>query len=66
VTRTTITRLIVERLLDSNSRKRTRLALMSKLDPKRSLWLSFSFSKKLMHVKGNLSLKRLQAVKEEG
>jgi hypothetical protein len=40
VTRTTTTRLISEQLLNVNSRKRTRLALKPKLDPKRSLWPS--------------------------
>jgi hypothetical protein len=35
----------------------------AKADPKISLWPSCSFSKKLMHLKGNLSLKRLQAVR---
>jgi hypothetical protein len=61
VTRTTTTQLIAERLSNLNSRKR--LALKPKLDPERSLLPSFSFSKKLMHSKGNLSLKRMQAVR---
>jgi hypothetical protein len=43
--------------------KTTRLALKPKLDPERSLWSSLFFSKKLMHLKGNWSLKRLQAVR---
>jgi hypothetical protein len=51
VTRTTTTRLIAEQLPNLNSRKRTKLALKPKLDPKRSLWPSFL--KKLMHSKGN-------------
>jgi hypothetical protein len=45
--------------------KRTSRALKPKLDPERSLWPSFSFSKKLMHSNGNWSLKRLQAVRRE-
>jgi hypothetical protein len=56
-------RLIAEHLPNLNSRKRTRFALKPKLDPERSLWPSFSFSKKLMHLKANWSLKRLQAVR---
>jgi hypothetical protein len=41
VTRTTTTtRLIVDQLPNSNSRKRTRLALKPKLDLERSLWPS--------------------------
>jgi hypothetical protein len=63
VTRTTTTRLIAEQLPNLNSRKRIWLALKPKLDPERSLWPSFSFSKKLMQSKGNCSLKRLQAVR---
>jgi hypothetical protein len=43
VTRTTTTRLIAEEFPNLNSRKRTRLALKPKLDPKRNLWPSFSF-----------------------
>jgi HD superfamily phosphohydrolase len=50
-TRTTTTWLIAERLPNLNCRKR--LALKPKLDSERSLWPSFSFSKKLMHSKGN-------------
>jgi hypothetical protein len=61
VTRTTTTRLIAEQLPNLNSRKR--LTLEPKLDPERSLWPSFS--KKLMHLKDNWNLKRLQAVKRE-
>jgi hypothetical protein len=37
----------------ANSNSRKRLALKPYLDPKRSLWPSFSFSKKLMHLKGS-------------
>jgi hypothetical protein len=48
-TTTTTTQLIAEQLPTLNNRKR--LALKSKLDPERSLW--YSFSKKLMHLKGN-------------
>jgi hypothetical protein len=47
VTRATTIRLIAEQFPNLNSRKR--LALKSKLDPERSLWLSFS--KKVMHLK---------------
>jgi hypothetical protein len=61
VTRTTLTRLIAEQLPNLNSRKK--LNLKPKLDPERSLWPSFS--KKLMRLKGNWSLKRLQAVRRE-
>jgi hypothetical protein len=61
VTRTTTTRLIAEQSPNLNSRKR--LALKPKLDPESSLWPSLFFSKKLMHSKGNWSLKILQAVK---
>jgi hypothetical protein len=39
--------------------KKKRLALKPKLDPEKSLWSSSVFSKKLMQVKGNWSLKRL-------
>jgi hypothetical protein len=49
VTRTTTTRLIQEQFPNLNSRKR--LALKPKLDPESSLWPSFSFLKKLMHLK---------------
>jgi hypothetical protein len=41
--------------------KTTRLALKPKLDLERSLWPPFS--KKLMNLKGNLSVKRMQAVR---
>jgi hypothetical protein len=51
VTRKTTTRLIAEQLPNLNSKKRTRFELKSKLDPERSLWPSFSFLKKLMHLK---------------
>jgi hypothetical protein len=63
VTRTTTTRLIEEKLPNLNSRKR--LALKPKLDLERSLWYSCFFSKKLIHLKGKRSLKRLQAVRRE-
>jgi hypothetical protein len=61
VTRITTTRLIAEQFPKKNSRKTTRLALKPNLDPERSL--SPSFSKKLMHLKGNRSLKRMQALR---
>jgi hypothetical protein len=59
VTRTTTIRLISEQL--TNLKIQKRLDLKPKLDPERNLWLSFS--KKLMRLKGNWSLKRLQAVR---
>jgi hypothetical protein len=43
VTRTTTTRLIAEQSPNSNSRKRTRLALMSKLELKKSLAFLFLY-----------------------
>jgi hypothetical protein len=51
VTRTTTTLLISEQSPNLNSRKRTRLALKLKLDPKRSLSIFFLFE-------GNNALKR--------
>jgi hypothetical protein len=47
----------------TNLSSRKTLALKPKLDPERSLWPSLFFSKKLVYLKGNWSLKRLQAVR---
>jgi uncharacterized protein (DUF2236 family) len=49
---------VIEKL---NSRKST--ALMPKLDSERSLWLSVSFLKKVMHSKINLNLENFQTVR---
>jgi hypothetical protein len=65
VTRTTTTRLFAKRLPNLNRRKKTRFALTLKLYPERSLWPSLFFSKKLMHLEGDQSLKMLQAVRRE-
>jgi hypothetical protein len=51
VTRKTTTQLIAEKSPNLNSRKRISIDLKPKLDPERSFWPSFS--KKLMHLKGN-------------
>jgi hypothetical protein len=63
VTRRTTTRLIEEQSPNLNNRKR--LALKSNLNPERSLWPSLFFLKKLTHLIGIGSLKRLQAVRRE-
>jgi hypothetical protein len=65
VTRTTTTRLIAEQLPNLNSRKRNRLALKPRLNLERSLWPSFSFSKKINELKRQLKSEKLQAVRRE-
>jgi hypothetical protein len=64
VTRTTTTRLIAEQLPNLNNRKRTRLALKPKLNPERSLWLSFSLFEEINALKRQLKPEKTASSKK--